>query len=315
MIGHRGAETRRRRFAGPLLRACASLWPILLASCAEPPDGPPIAVVGGPGASAGRFSLPRALARDGEGRMYVVDKSGRIQRFGAGGRFERGWSTPAIEQGRPAGLAWDPRGTLLVADTHYHRILRYTPDGALVGELGGEGREPGRFIYPTGLAAAADGTLYVSEFGGNDRIQAFGPDGRFLRQWGSYGEEPGQFKRPQGIALSGDVLYVADAANHRIQAFGADGRFLRQWDGVQYPYAVAVDGDGHVLVAEYGRHRISRFTSEGRLVGAAGRAGDGPGELNTPWCVLSAGDTVVVADSGNHRLQLWPASMLKGGSP
>lgn len=288
---------------------------LLLASCAKPAADVPVAVVGGPGASPGRFSLPRSLARDGQGRVYVVDKSGRVQRFAADGRFEHGWSTPAIEKGRPAGLAWDPRGTLLVADTHYHRILRYTPDGAPAGEWGGEGREPGRFIYPTGLAVAADGTVFVSEFGGNDRIQVFGPDGRFQRAWGSYGEEPGRFKRPQGIALAGDVLYVADAANHRIQVFGTDGRFLRQWDGVQYPYAVSVEPGGHVLVAEYGRHRISRFTPEGRLVAAAGKAGDGPGELNTPWSVLSAGDTVVVADSGNHRLQLWPASMLKGGAP
>ncbi|HYE97532.1 MAG TPA: hypothetical protein VEJ18_01425, partial [Planctomycetota bacterium] len=60
----------------------AALLLLLTASCAKPSEGPPIAVVGGPGASAGRFSLPRALARDPEGRVYVVDKSGRVQRFG-----------------------------------------------------------------------------------------------------------------------------------------------------------------------------------------------------------------------------------------
>lgn len=288
---------------------------LLLAACDAPAEAPAIGIVGGPGATAGRFALPRALARDGAGRVYVVDKSGRIQRFSADGRYETGWSTPATEKGRPAGIAWDPRGSVLVADTHYHRILRYTPDGAPAGEIGGEGRGPGRFIYPTGLAAAPDGTLYVSEFGGNDRVQVFGPDGRFLRAWGAYGEGPGEFKRPQGLALAGDVLYVADAANHRIQAFGTDGRFLREWGGVQYPYAVAVDDAGAVLVAEYGRHRISKFTPEGRLLAAAGKAGDKPGELNTPWSVLAAGGTVVVADSGNHRLQLWPASMLEGGAP
>ena len=292
--------------------ACAVL--LGLAACGKP-EAADVEIIGGPGASPGRFAQPRSAAVEPGGRCFVVDKSGRVQRFSAAGVVEKVWSTPAVEKGRPAGLAWDPRGALLVADTHYHRVLRYSPDGELLGGFGSEGRGPGQFIYPTGVAVAPDGTTYVSEFGGNDRIQVFGPDGRFLRAWGKYGEEPGQFKRPQGIALAGDVLYVADAANHRIQAFGSDGRFLRQWDGVLYPYAVAVEPGGHVLVAEYGRHRISKFTPEGRLVAAAGKAGDGPGELNTPWSVLSAGDTVVVADSGNHWLQLWPASMLKGGPP
>jgi sugar lactone lactonase YvrE len=283
-----------------------------LAACGAEDPGAGIQIVGGPGPSPGRFALPRAGARDGQGRIFIVDKSGRIQRFSPDGKVEKVWSTPAVEQGRPTGIACDPRGTVLVADTHYHRILRYSPEGELLGEFGSEGREPGRFIYPTGLAVAADGTIYVSEFGGNDRVQAFSPEGAVLRGWGRYGEAEGEFKRPQGLALAGDVLYVADAANHRIQAFSTEGRFIRAWAGVKYPYAVSVDGEGDVLVAEYGSHRISKFSPDGRALASAGGAGSGPGELNTPWGVVAAGPKIVVVDSGNHRLQLWPSDRLKG---
>lgn len=260
----------------------------VLCVCAgcEAPPAQGIRIIGGPGPTPGRFALPRAAARDAAGRIFVVDKSGRIQRFSAKGEIEKVWSTPAVEKGRPAGIACDPRGTVLVADTHYHRILRYTPDG----------------------------TLYVSEFGGNDRIQVFGPDGTPRRAWGKYGEGPGEFRRPQGIALAGDLLYVADAAGHRIQVFSTEGRFLREWGGVKYPYAVSVDERGGVLVAEYGSHRISKFAPDGRPLGSAGGAGSGPGELDTPWGVVAAGPDVLVVDTGNRRLQLWPASRL-GGAP
>ena len=266
-----------------------------------------VLVIGGPGAGTGRFATPRAAAWDPAGRLYVVDKSGRIQRFDAQGRFEHTWRTPSIEKGRPTGLAVTQDGTVLVADTHYHRILKYDADGKLLAEFGKEGTGPAQFIYPVGLAVAPDGTIYVSEFGGNDRIQVFTPEGRLLRGWGKYGDGPGEFKRPQGLALGGDRLYVADAANHRVQVFTLEGRFLNSWGDLRYPYSAAIDVDGAVLVVEYGRHCVARFRPDGSLVGRAGEAGAAPGELNTPWDAVASERGVFVVDSGNHRVQLWTA--------
>ena len=37
------------------------------------------------------------------------------------------WQTPDFEHGRPSGLAFDNAGNLLVCDTHYFRVLVYTP--------------------------------------------------------------------------------------------------------------------------------------------------------------------------------------------
>jgi DNA-binding beta-propeller fold protein YncE len=300
----------------PRGRGIPGILALILAGCgASGGEDPAVRVIGGGGVSPGRFTLPRAAAWDPAGHLYVVDKSGRVQCFDASGAYERGWSTPAVEKGRPAGIAWDPKGTVLVADTHYHRILRYTPEGKLVAEFGAEGKGPGQFIYPTGLALAADGTIFVSEFGGNDRIQVFTPEGKFVRGWGRYGEGEGEFKRPQGITLRGDRLYVADAANHRIQVFTPEGTFVRAWGGMKYPYGVSVDDQGNVLAAEYGSHRISKFSPEGELLAHAGQAGAEAGDLNTPWGVVAAGRSLYVVDSGNHRIQLWPAERLRPRSP
>lgn len=289
---------------------------LLLGGCTRTPSptaAPAIQSIGGPGSDEGRFATPRATAWDPRGFLYVVDKTGRIQKFDAAGRYLRGWSTPESEKGRPTGLTVDPKGELWVADTHYHRILHYSPDGALLSEFGTEGNGPGQFLYPTGIAMDGEGLIYVSEYGGNDRIQVLTTEGHAVRSWGKYGSEPGEFQRPQGIALGGGRVYVADAAGHRIQVFAQDGRFLAAWGDLKYPYSVAIDAEGNLLVAEYGRHRIAKFTADGKPLALAGRPGTGPADLNTPWAALPiGGDRIAVVDSGNHRVQLWPATLLRG---
>jgi DNA-binding beta-propeller fold protein YncE len=289
---------------------------VLLAGCSRSAttDGTgAIQSIGGPGSEEGRFATPRATAWDPRGFLYVVDKTGRIQKFDAAGKYLLGWSTPESEKGRPTGLLVDAKGEIWVADTHYHRVLHYSPEGALLSEFGTEGTGPGQFQYPTGIAIAPDGLIYVSEYGGNDRIQVFTREGKVLRAWGSYGPDPGQFERPQGIALAGDRLYVADAANHRIQVFTLEGRLLASWGDLKYPYSVSIDGEGNLLVAEYGRHRVVKFTPEGRALATAGQPGTGPADLNTPWAAIPiGGDRIAVVDSGNHRVQLWPTSLLRG---
>ncbi len=288
---------------------------IVLAGCgrgsvAPPPS--PIQTIGGPGSVEGRFATPRATAWDPRGFLYVVDKTARIQKFDADGKFILKWSTPASEKGRPTGMIVDGKGELLVADTHYHRILRYSPDGVLLSEFGSEGSGPGQFLYPTNIAIGPDGSLYISEYGGTDRIQVFTPEGKLIRTWGSFGEDPGQFKRPQSLAISGERVYVADACNHRIQVFSLDGKLLNSWGDLKYPYGVSIDPKGNVIVAQYGRHCVSKFDPEGRPIASAGHPGTGPADLNTPWSALPiGGDRIAVVDSGNHRVQLWPAKLLE----
>jgi DNA-binding beta-propeller fold protein YncE len=288
---------------------------LILSGCARtaPPEpSSPIQTIGGPGSDDGRFATPRASAWDPRGFLYVVDKTARIQKFDANGKFVRSWSTPANEKGRPTGLTVDPKGDLLVADTHYHRVLRYSAEGELLSMFGTEGSAPGQFLYPTSIAIGPDGSLFVSEYGGSDRIQVFTPDGKLIRAWGSYGKGPGQFDRPQGIARSGERLYVADAANHRIQVFTLEGMLVSGWGDLKYPYSVSLDPQGNVLVAEYGRHRVTKFSPDGARLAAAGQAGTGPADLNTPWSAIPiSGDRIAIVDSGNHRIQIWPAKLLE----
>lgn len=297
-------------------------WACLLAACEQadaPPESPPLRIIGSRGSGEGSFVTPRGAAVDGQnGRLYVVDKTGRIQKFDLTGKFLRGWTPPGGETGRPTALAVDDEGFVWVANTHDHQILRYTPHGELVASWGSEGREPGQFIYPVGILIRGEEVI-VGEYGGNDRIQVFDRSGKFLRTFGSYGEGAGEFKRPQGLAIGPDgLLYVADAANHRIQVFTLEGRFVRTWGklgqgagNLMYPYGLAFAPDGNLLVCEYGTHRIQKFTPEGRWLSVHGGLGTEPGRLTTPWQISLGGEgSLFIVDMGNHRVQVWPLAWL-----
>ena len=313
------------RLLGAVPRLLITHSLLLLAGCTHSPqaEGTADLIWGRAGITDGRLQKPRAVAIDARDQLYIVDMTARIQVFDVDGKFLRGWKTPVSKNGRPSGLSIGRDGRLLVADTHYYRMLVYETSHEASGEpvegatIGGTlGREPGEFGFVTDVVVDSAGNYYIGEYGDFDRIQKFSPDGEFLLQWGSHGSEPGQFRRPQNMALrqvdSGlDQIWVVDACNHRIQVFDSDGNLLQHWgeEGsdvgqLYYPYDLAFDGKGHVYVCEYGNHRVQKFTLAGKPVASWGRQGRGPGELHNPWAlVIDSLGRVHVLDSNNHRVQ------------
>jgi sugar lactone lactonase YvrE len=240
----------------------------------------------------------------------------RIQVFDADGKYIRGWQTPEHHTGRPTGLTFDTiDGNLLVADTHYYRVLTYTAAGELLPDrtLGGTmGQGPGEFGLVSDVVRDAEGNFYVSEYGEYDRVQKFTPEGKFILQWGGHGTDPGQFMRPQHLEIDADgLIWVADSCNHRIQVFDPQGKLIKMWGSqgsepgqLYYPNCIALDGKRHGYASEIGNHRVQKFTLDGKSVGCWGSAGRKPGQLNTPWAlVLDSHGRVHVIDSMNHRVQ------------
>ncbi|MEM9186288.1 MAG: NHL repeat-containing protein [Planctomycetota bacterium] len=288
----------------------------LLVGCSRDPNsfGRLEEVWGRRGVIGGRFQRPRAMAIDADDQLYVVDFLARIHVFTADGGFLRAWRTPAYKNGKPTGITVEG-GRVLVADTHYYRVLQYTLEGELIesATLGGtNGPGPGEFGLVTDAAHDSTGALYVSEYGGYDRIQKFTADGEYVLEWGQFGAEPGEFNRPQNILVDPqDRVWVCDSCNHRIQVFDTQGQLLAIWGELgtapgqlSYPYDIAMDAAGKVYLCEYGNHRVQRFTQQGEPLGCWGRQGRGPGELHNPWSlVLDSRGRMHVLDTYNHRVQ------------
>jgi DNA-binding beta-propeller fold protein YncE len=276
------------------------------------------AIWGRRGISDGRLKKPRALAINDRDEIFVVDMTARIQVFDRDGTYLRGWRMPSWENGKPTGLSIDRAGNLLVADTHYYRVLVFDPSGKRLEDrtLGGtQGHQPGEFGLVTDAVQDSQGNSYVAEYGEYDRVQKFSADGKFLLQWGGHGDKPGEFVRPQNLAIDQlDHVWVADACNHRVQVFDATGneaQLLRYWgeEGTEpgqllYPYDLVLDGEGHLFVCEFGNHRVQKFTLDGQLVSYWGNVGRQPGELHNPWAIVQdSRGRIHVLDTYNHRVQ------------
>lgn len=308
------------RFPPPLL---GIVWGLAWLNClgcvpvGEPSTLPEV-VWGRRGVSEGMFEKPRAAAISPEDEIFIVDMTARIQVFDLDGNFLRAWQIPEFYKGRPSGLSFNNDGNLLVADTHYNRMLVYTPDGKLLDEqtIGGdEGSEPGQFGFVTDAVQDSQGNYYISEYGQHDRVQKFDPQGNFLFQWGGHGQEPGQFVRPQNMVVDqNDHIWVADACNHRIQVFDATGdeaKLIKIWGEhgsepgkMGYPYDLQLDGEGHLYVVEYSNHRVQKFDLEGSSLGTWGISGRQPGQLASPWALVrDRYGRIHVIDSENHRIQ------------
>ena len=100
-------------------------------------------------------------AFDAQDHLYLADLTDRIQVFDRDGKYLRGWRTPDFNVDGPSGLTVDRHGRLLVADTHFYRVLVYSQEGELLFQIGDgvQGTTPGRFGYPTDVVIDQRGQL------------------------------------------------------------------------------------------------------------------------------------------------------------
>jgi len=319
-------------------------------------DGPPDVAV---------FNQPQGLSVDAFGNLYLADFSNhRIRKISPVGNvitlagtgdagFADGRSF-ATQLASPMGLAIDPSGNVIVADFGNHRIRMITPAGIAttvagsdLGLLGhGDGSAANAlFGYPSGVAIAPSGYIYVAD-GANNNIRQVIPDGivpgGVVSSIGTLGT-PGlvdgvawvvQFNGPFGIAAdaSGN-LYVADTWNNvirKIDPFAVTTTFAGNGtagyiDGpgtaaeFNQPSALTVDNSGNVWVADTWNHRIRKITPAGVVSTFAGNGTRGflNGTGTTAEFSLPYGITVdhtrnlYIADYGNNMIRkITPAAVV-----
>lgn len=300
--------------------ACAALGLIACGGCARPPRGDApglIRIFGSSGLGPGQFNYPRTAVLLPDETLCVIDKAGRAQILSLTGDFRAAWTMPQTSAGKPTGVGVDAAGRIYAADTHYARILIFRPDGSLERMVGAYGDGPGEFRLPTDVEISPAGTIYVSEYGGNDRVSIFDAGWNFQGSFGGADAGPGSMVRPQALRCDPDgSLWVADSCNHRVCHFTAAGEFLGAFGSIgaepgqlRFPYGIDLLPDGTLIVCEYGNNRVQRFARDGRSLGVWGGAGRGPGALAYPWTVVAGprGEMMIV-DSGNNRIQVVAAA-------
>jgi ABC-type Fe3+ transport system permease subunit/sugar lactone lactonase YvrE len=267
------------------------------------------------GTAPGQVVYPRAITYSPtDNTFFIVDRLARVQHLTDDGKPLGEWRMPEWRIGKPVGVSVGPDGNVYVPDTHYYRVIVYSPAGKEIRRFGERGDQPGQFLWPTDIAFDKAGDCYVSEYGGHDRIQVFAPDGTWLREFGKFGNGPGEFSRPQSMVIDGDYVYVTDACNHRIAVFKTDGTFVRNFGELgsglgqfRFPFGLDEDARGRLVVCEFGNNRLQLVDKEtGKGLEIWGVPGRDPGQFAYPWAVaLDHNGRIMAVDSGNNRVQVF----------
>src|SRR5262249_37569979 len=186
--------------------------------------------IGTKGSDPGQLKQPRAMAFDGNGRLYVVDAfNERVSVFTKTGRFLFAFGSRGTTRGRFAGT--DLRG--LSIDRAHGRVYVVDGTSGYIDKFGLNGTFLTRFGGPGGRRGV---TVCCST-----------PLGKF--------QDGGRESTIDGKGH----LWVADMPAFRAQVFSSKGTALFQVGtpnvfpsvgGFNYPEGVAVDSDGNLIVSD-----------------------------------------------------------------
>jgi len=227
----------------------------------------------------------------GTGLINTVAGSGYAGFGGDGGSA----TSFTVKLNAPRGLAVDASGNLYIADTGNNRVRRVdhsTPHvittyaGNGIAGFAGDGGAAGsaEVSGPRGLAVNAVGDLFIGD-SGNNRVRKVDHTSLNISTVAGTGV-PGasgdggaaiaaQLHFPFGLAFDGaGNLYIADTGNHRIRMVDVHGTISTVVGGcgtvagysgdggpavtaqLNFPYGVAVDGLGNVVIADYANNRM-----------------------------------------------------------
>ena len=214
------------------------------------------------------FEFPVGIAADGNGRVYVSDSSTKLVHvFDA---FGKDYLT-SIGRGlllRPTGLALRPDSNeLLVVDTLASEVVVIdVVDFNIKMRAGRNGQEKDALHYPTNVALAPDGGVYITD-SLNFRIQILSADLGFENQFGEAGDGPGFFSRPKGVAVDSDHnIYVVDALFDNVQIFNRRGELLLAFGTSGHaagefwlPNDIFIDSNDRIYVSDSYNSRVQVF--------------------------------------------------------
>lgn len=159
-------------------------------------------------------------------------------------------------------------------------------------------REERQLVRPFGVAAAADGSLFIADpdLPGVLHVDAAGllePVTCRSREWSA----------PMAVAVAaGGELWVADAGAAEIVVVPLDRRCRTIGAGMlERPTGIALP-PGRVVIADPPRHQLVVLSPEGALLARWGTEGEGDDQLHFPTSVAVDDTGVLVVDALNFRI-------------
>ena len=205
----------------------------------------------------------------------------------------------------------DASKDIIVAESGSHCITRLIKKGGKMKSFGKIGTKKGQFTGPCGVAVTRDGHVLVTD---DHRLQKLTADGVCVKSVGNKTSGHGriQFKLPIGIAVDRTTgqIFVVDCDDNHIQVFNSDMSFSHTFTPSNnkqfiHPTDVALDNDGHLYVAEYWNHCITKLTTAGQYVTRFGSKGSAPSQLSCPSSLTINNGLIYISEYGNSRVSIF----------
>jgi cysteine-rich repeat protein len=251
----------------------------------------------------------------------------------------------------PAGVTVDGLGNLFIADRPNHRIRRVDAATGIITTVAGTGESgfsgdggpatSAQLNFPSGVAVNGLGNLFIADRINHCIRRVDAATGVITTVAGTgvagFAGDGGpatsaQLRAPHGVAVDGlGNLFIAERPNHRIRRVDAATGVITTVAGtgtagfagdggpatsaqINEPWGVAVDGSGHLFIADASNHRIRRVDAATGVIttvagtGAWGFSGDGglasSAQINAPHGISVDGlGSLFIADTSNHRIR------------
>jgi len=258
------------------------------------------------------ISLVDGIAVDKRGNIYIamrdnniisrIDLKGNMTTYvgtGASGFSGDGGKATEAKLNVPAGLTFDKRGNLYIADRNNHRIRKVDTRGTITTIAGtgtagfsgdGGAATKAQLNLPSGVVLDGKGNIFISDRS-NNRIRVIDSKGK-IRTYAGNGRDG--FRGDNGPALKANIdkpfgitldrkgnLYIADRRNNRVRkvnrqgiitTVAGDGGFFFSGDNgpayrasVAGPTGVVVDDQGTLYIADRNNNRIRAVDSQGMI--------------------------------------------------
>ncbi len=259
-------------------------------------------------ATQARLNAPRDAAVDAQGNVYIADTSnnrirkvsattGTISTFagtGTSGFSGDGGAATAAKLSSPAGVAVDTAGNVYIADSSNNRIRKVNASNGIITTVAGNGSTgysgdggqatAASLFYPRGLAFDGNGNLLIAD-ASHHAVRRVS-------------------------AATGVITAVAGTGSSGYYGDGGPATAARLY----YPYGVAVDPQGNILIADHSNLRVRRVDAgTGYITTVAGTGNyysNGDGGPATAAAIYYPNDVVVdqagnvyISDSSGHSVR------------
>ncbi len=228
---------------------------------------------------------------------------------------------------KPLNVHVDSKGRVLVADTHWRKVIIFDFKKKKMLILGERGKT--MLVNPLGVTTDDHDNIYVADAGGF-RIVIYKPDGSLLNAFG--GRDT--FLRPVGVAVNPklNILYVVDAWAHQVKAFDTvtykllftlgkdkqkpdtvpEGSLDKVWNRgnahgeFNFPTNIALDAKGNIYIVDTMNFRVQIFDPRGNFLSTFGQIGNVPGTFARPKGIgLDKQGHIYVSDAAFNNVQIF----------